>query len=120
MREQYRRYWGEQRHNWFRGHRGRDLGYDRYEGRDRGYKDDPRYERSGPPDREGGWMHDHGDDRRHGRRDGRKNGNDQWLGGYGRGTAAVPLPNASAPQGRGRGQNYGSADGQPTWLSGGT
>ena len=26
MREQYRRYWGERRHNWYREHRGRDWG----------------------------------------------------------------------------------------------
>ena len=26
MREQYRRYWSERRHNWYREHRGRDLG----------------------------------------------------------------------------------------------
>lgn len=34
MREQYRRYWTERRHNWYREHRGRDLGSNRYEGRD--------------------------------------------------------------------------------------
>ena len=71
MREQYRRYWGERRHNWYREHRGRDWERSRYEGRDRGYKDNARSERQGSPDRQGGRMRDRDDDRR----DGRRNGN---------------------------------------------
>jgi hypothetical protein len=50
MREQYRRYWGERRHDWYREHRGRDLGSNRYEGREWGYKDNIRSERSVSPD----------------------------------------------------------------------
>jgi hypothetical protein len=30
MRQQYRRYWGERRHNWYRAHRGRDWECSRY------------------------------------------------------------------------------------------
>ncbi len=115
MREQYRRYWGERRHNWYREHRGRDWDRSRYNGRDRGYNDNARSERSASPDRQRGWMRDRDDDRR----DGRRNGNDQWRGGDGRGAGGVPLPNADASQGRVRGQNYGSADGQPNRRGGG-
>lgn len=113
MREQYRRYWGERRHNWYSEHRGRDLGRNRYEGRERGYQDNVRPERSASPDRQGGRISDRDEVRRNGWRDGGRNGNDQWRGGDGRGAGAVSLPNADASQGRGRGQNYDSADGQP-------
>mgnify|MGYP000500419464 CR=1 FL=1 len=119
MREQYRRYWGERRHSWYREHRGRDWDRSRYDGRDRGYKDNARSERSASPYRQGRWIRDRDDDRRDGRRDGRRNGNDQWRGGDGRGAGGVPLPNADASQGRGREQNYGSADGQPNRRGGG-
>jgi len=113
MREQYRRYWGEQRHNWYRENHGHDLGRNRYEGRERGYRDSARSERSASPDRQGGRMRNPDDNRRDGWRGGRRNGDDQWRGGDGRGAGAVPLPNTGAPQGRCRGQNYGSADAQP-------
>ncbi|OYU01576.1 MAG: hypothetical protein CFE36_09835 [Sphingomonadaceae bacterium PASS1] len=105
MREQYRRYWGERRHNWYREHRRRDLDRNRYEGRERYYKGNPRYERLGSPDRREDRMQDGHD--RHGRRpDGRRNGNDQWLRVDGRGAGAAPLPNTGASQGQGRGQDY--------------
>ena len=42
MREQYRRYWGERRHNWYREHGVRDLGSNRYGGRERDYKGRPK------------------------------------------------------------------------------
>jgi hypothetical protein len=119
MREQYRRYWGERRHNWYREHRGRDLGRNRYEGREWDYKNNARSERSASPDRQGGWMRDRDDDRRDGRRNGRRNSNDQWRGVDGRGAGAVSLPNTGALQGRGRGQNYGRADAQPNRPGGG-
>ena len=110
MREQYRRYWGERRHNWYREHRRRDLDRNRYEGRERYYKGNPRYERQESPDPQGGQIRDRNDYRR----DGRRNSNDQWRGGDVRGAGAAPLPNISAPQGRGRRQNYGSGDAQPS------
>jgi len=119
MREQYRRYWGERRHNWYREHRGRDLGRNRYEGRERDYKGHPRHERQGSPDRQEGRTRDRDDYRRDGRGDGAKSGNDQWRGGDGRGTGAVPLPNKGSSQGRGPGQNYAGADAQPNQWGGG-
>lgn len=119
MSEQYRRYWGERRHNWYREDRGRDLGRNRDEGRERDYRDNARSERQGSPDRRGGRMRNPDENRRDGWRDGRRNGNDQWRGGDGRGAGAVRLPNADASQGQGRGQNYGSADGQPNRRGGG-
>lgn len=56
-------------------------------------------------------MRDRGDDRR----DGRRNGNDQWRGGdqwrSGRGGGVnaipMPMPGAVEPSGRGRSQDYG-------------
>lgn len=105
MREQYRRYWGERRHNWYREHRGRDLVRNHYKGRDRDYKDNPRYERLGSPDRQEGRMQD-GHDIHERRRGGRRNGNDQRLRVDGRGAGAAPLPNTGASQGQGRGQDY--------------
>lgn len=97
----------------------RDFGRSCYDGRDRGYKDNARYERQGPPDGRGGRIRNPDDGRRDGWRDGRRNRNDQLRGGDGRGAGAVPLPNADASQGQGRGQNYGSADGQPKRRGGG-
>ena len=64
MREQYRRYWGERRHSWYREHRGRDWERSRFDDRDRGYKGNARPERSASPDRQGGWTRDRDDDRR--------------------------------------------------------
>ena len=111
MREQYRRYWAERRHSWYREHRGRDLGRNRNEGRERNYRGHPRSERQGSPDRQGGGLLD-GDDVRHNRRsDGRSNGNNQWRGSDGRMASVDPTPNIDAPQGQE--QNYVSADGQP-------
>ena len=120
MREQYRRYWSERRHNWYREHRGRDLGSNRYEGRERGYENEPRYDRSRTPDRQAGGIRDRNDDSRKGRRDGTRNGNGQLSGGDGRGGGAVPLPDTGAPQGQSREQNYGRADAQPNGQGGGT
>ena len=113
MREQYRRYWGELRHNWYREHRGRDLGHGRHEGRERDYKGHPRYERQGSPDRQEGRTRDRDGQRRDGRNDDARSGTDQRGGGDGRGAGAVPLPRTDAPHGQGRGHEYGSADGQP-------
>lgn len=119
MRDHHRRYWGERRYSWYRENRGRNLGRNRYEARDQGYKDNAVSERSASPDRQGGGVRDRGDDRRDGRRDGRRISNDQWRGGDSRGAGGVPLPNTGASQGRGREQNYGSADGQPNRRGGG-
>lgn len=112
MREQYRRYWGERRHNWYREHRGRDRERRRYEGRGREYKHHPRYERQRSPDRSEGRMIDRDDLRRDGRRDGKRNGNDQWRGGDGLGAVTAPLPNTGTPESRGRAHNYGESDRQ--------
>ena len=112
MREQYRRYWGERRHNWYREHRGRDWERSRYEGRGRDYKDDVRSERSASPDRREGRMQD-GHDRNDRRRDDRRNSNDQWRRVDGRGADAAPSPNTGASQGQGRGQDYGDHYRQP-------
>ena len=119
MREQYRRYWGERRHSWYREHGGRDWERSRHEGRIRGYKDNAQSERSASPNRQGGRMRNPDDNRLDGWRDGRRNGNDQWRGGNGRGTGAVPMPNKATPQGQGRGQNYGDGYRQPDRRSGG-
>jgi hypothetical protein len=115
MREQYRRYWGERRHSWYREHRGRDWGGSRYDGRVRGYKDNARYDRSASPDRQRGWMRNHDENRHDGRRDRRRNGNDQWRGGNGRGTGVTPISAIDAPQepSRRQGRDQGNAYGQP-------
>ena len=113
MREQYRRYWGERRHNWFREHRGRDQVSGRYEGRKRDYPDSPRYERLGSSDRREGRIRSRDDFRRDGRSDTARRGNIQLRGGDGRGSGAVLLPNTRAPQDQGGGQNYGDGDWQP-------
>lgn len=119
MREQYRRYWGERRHSWYREHRRRDVGRGRHQGGGRGYVENARSEISPSPDRLGGRMRDRDDDRRDGWRDDTRHGKGQWRGGDDRGAGAVPMPNTGAAQGRGRGQNYGSADGQPNRRSSG-
>ena len=111
MREQYRRYWGERRHSWYREHRTRDLDRKPDEGRERDYKGHPRYERHGSLDRQKGRTRDRYHDRRNVRRDGTRTGNDQWHGadrGYrqpppqnnaGQETAPVarPAPEPPAP-----------------------
>lgn len=94
MRDHHRRYWGEKRHNWYRENRRRAGDGGRFERRNRGYIDDGQRPRDG-------------------RREGRRARNDQWRGGDGGRTGAVPVPNTVAPQRQGRGQNSGSADGQP-------
>lgn len=104
MREQYRRYWSERRHQWYRSHRGRDLGRSRYEGHDTDYKDNPRYERPGSPDRREDRMQD-GHDRRTGLRQGSRSGNDEWRSNDGRGARAVQLPNIGGSQDLGRRQD---------------
>lgn len=108
MREQYRRYWGERRHSWYREHRGRGLSHNRYEGRELGYEDNPTSERSPSPDRQGARIRDRDNDRRDGWRDGKRNSNGEWRGGNGRGADAVPVPNPEVVQGRGEG--YGRPD----------
>jgi hypothetical protein len=104
MREQYRRYWGERRHNWYREHRGRNWGGRGYQERQRGYNDNR-------PSGARGWREDRRDDRR----DGRRGASDPWRSGGGRGAVVTPTPNIDVPQGqgRGRGPDYGNAYGRP-------
>ena len=120
MREQYRRYWGERRHNWYREHRGRDRDDRGYEGRARGYKDNARSERSASRDHQGGRVRDGDSDRRDGWRDGSRRGNGQWRGDGDRWSGAVQLPNTGASRGPGQGPSHGSANGQPNRRGGGT
>jgi hypothetical protein len=87
MREEYPRYWGQRRHDYYREHRGHDrVG--------RGYDDR----------REGG---------REDMRDGSRAADDQRRGGGGRVTGVTPAPNIDDFQDRGRGPEYGKADGRP-------
>ena len=113
MREQYRRYWSEQRHNWYRENRGRDRERSHYKGRDRDYKDNRRHERPGSPDRQEGQIRDRDNYRREGRRADTRNGNDQWRGGDWRRTGAIPMPNTGAPQRPGRERDHGDGNRQP-------
>ena len=127
MREQYRRYWGERRHNWYREHRGRDWGGGGHQERRRGYNDNrlPRAHdwrdrqdsrtRDGNDGRRDGWREDRRDDRR----DGARGAGDQWPGGGGRGAVVTPAPNIDVPPDRGRGQDYGNAYGRPDRRDGG-
>ena len=109
MREQYRRYWGERRHNWYREQRGRDWGDRGYQERQRGYNDHSRPRAHDWRDRHNGRASDGSDDRR----DGRRGARDQWRNGGGRGAVVTPAPNIGEPQNRGRGSDYGNAYGRP-------
>lgn len=81
MREQYRRYWGEMRHNWYRGHRGRDRVDGRYQWPGLGYNDGTTRGANGRTD-SGAHAGSGKDQRAYGRR-----------GRDGRGSDAVPMPN---------------------------
>lgn len=112
MRDNHRRYWGEQRHRWYREHRGRDGDAGRYQGRNRNYTDNATPGAIGWPERNGGRVRD-GDDRR-GRGEGRRGRNDQWRGGDGNGANAVPIPNPDDVRGRGDGRR-GDGQGRGRW-----
>jgi hypothetical protein len=121
MRDNHRRYWGEQRHNWYRENRGRDQSHGRYQGRNRNYSDNAMPGTIGWPERNGGRMREGEGDRR-GDGEGRRSRNDQWRGGNGNGANAVPVPNPEVVQGRGRdrGEGYGrrrggDGQGRPAW-----
>ena len=89
MCEQYRRYWGEKRHNWYRERRGDDRDYMGYDVRERSYRDD---------------------DRRGDRRDGRRGRIGPWSGngkGLGASAAVVPEPNPGVAQRKGRDKDEG-------------
>jgi hypothetical protein len=108
MRDNHRRYWGEQRHNWYRENRDRDRDGGRYQGRrSSGYTGNATPGAIGWPERNGGRVRD-GEDNRRGRGDGqgqyRRGRNDQRRGGEGNEANAVPVPNPEAIQGRGRGR----------------
>ena len=104
MRDNHRRYWGEQRHSWYRENRGRNRDGGRYEGRGRGYTDNATPGTIGWPERNGGRVRE---DNQRGRGEGRRGRNDQWRGGNGNGADAVPVPNPEVVQRRGRGNNEG-------------
>lgn len=116
MRDNHRRYWGEQRHRWYRERRGRDRDRSRdrgnYQGRGRGYTDNATPGTIGWPERNGGRVRD---DARRGRGDGqgRRQRSDQWRGGDGYGADAVPVPNPDAVQRPGRGRERGEGFGRP-------
>ncbi len=113
MRDSHRRYWGEQRHNWYRENRGRHQDGGRHQGRrGSGYTDNAAPGAIGWPERNGGRVRD-GDDNRRGRGDGRRGRNDQWRGGEGRGADAVPAPNPEIVQRPGRGGQRGEGYGRP-------
>lgn len=118
MREQYRRYWGEKRHVWYRENRRRDGDGGRYQGRNRGYTDGGTLGVIAWPERHGGRVDDV-QRPRDGRREGRRGRNDQWRGADGRGAGGVPSPNTGAPPGQGRGSEHGGADRQPNRPGGG-
>jgi hypothetical protein len=107
MRDNHRRYWGEQRHNWYRENRGRRGDGNDHRGRGRGYSDSATPGKIGWPERNGGRVRD-GDDRR-GRSEGWRGRNDQWRGGDGTGANSVPAPNPDFVRGRGDGRR---GDGQ--------
>nr|WP_315458586.1 hypothetical protein [uncultured Sphingorhabdus sp.] len=121
MRKQYRRYWGERRHDWYRERRARNGDGRRFEGRGRSYKHDARSERSPSPDRQGGRMRNPDNNKRDGWRNGMRNGDDQWRGGNGRGTGVTQISAIDARQepGRRQGQDRGNAYGQPDRRGGG-
>jgi hypothetical protein len=125
MRDNHRRYWGQQRHNWYRENRERNHDGGRYEGRGRNYSGNPTPGTIGWPERNGGRIRD-GEDNRRGRSEGRRSRNDQWRGGEGNGANAIPTPNPEIVQrpGRGRGRDAGAGNGrrrggdgqgQPAW-----
>ena len=115
MREQYRRYWGERRHSWYRENRGRGRDGGRYEGRGRTYLGNATPGTIGWPERNGGRVRD-GDDRRsrgEGQGQYRRSRNDQWRGGDGNGAAAVPVANPDVVQRPGRTGERADGYGRP-------
>ncbi len=106
MRDNYRRYWGERRHNWYRENRGRHDGGRSYD-RARSYTDNNGLDAIGWPERGGGRIRD-GD--RNGRApdgDRRRERNRGWQGSEGNGANAIPRPNPDATRGRGDGRREG-------------
>jgi hypothetical protein len=113
MRDNHRRYWGEQRQHWYRENRGRHQDRGRYQGRrGSGYTDHATPGAIGWPERNGGRVRD-GDENRRGRGDGRRGRNDQWRGGDGNGANAVPVANPEVVQRQGRGRERGEGYGRP-------
>lgn len=111
MREQYRRYWGERRHNWYREHRGRNGDGGRHQRRNRGYTDGAMPRAIAWPERHGGRVRDPDDAQRprDGRQEGRRGRNVQWGGLDGRGVDAARNPNPRVVQPRG--EDRGRVDG---------
>ena len=58
MREQYRRYWGERRHSWYREHHGREDDGGRYQARGRDYTDNATPRAIGSPEGNSGRVRD--------------------------------------------------------------
>ena len=92
MREQYRRYWGEKRHNSYSEHRGRDRDDDRYQRRGPRYNNGTTRGADGRRDRSGARSSDGEDQRTAARREGRSGWGDRARGRDGRGANAVLMP----------------------------
>jgi hypothetical protein len=109
MREQYRRYWGERRHNWYREYRRRDRDGTSYQGRNRNYSENTMPSAIRRPERDGGRIRD--GDNRNGRGNGQagRQRNEQWHIGTGNRANAAPVPNPEVVQRPccDRGEGYG-------------
>lgn len=103
MRDQHRRYWGEKRHSWYREHRGGNREGGRYDGRDRGFRNDATPGMRDWPNQRAGRARDDQDDRRAVRREER--------GGTFR-TGQNPNEIERAGSQRGRGDGYSRRDRQ--------
>ena len=117
MRDQYRRYWSEKRHNWYREHRGDRRQGGRYDGRPGRYNDGVTPGQTSWPDRRGPRperVQDGDNDRRDRRREGRRPRAESWRAGDGRPAGAVSVPNADDQQRTGR-----NRDGQQGYGRGG-
>ena len=114
MREQYRRYWGEKRHSWYREHRGDRQQDGRYDGQPGRYNDGVTPGRTGWLDRQSGRAQDGNIDRREGRDNRRRDRNEPWRGGEGRRSGVAPPPNADvikrAGPGRDNADGFGRTD----------
>ena len=105
MRDHYRRYWGERRHDHYREQRGRNRDGKGYNGRPRGYTNDVTPGVNGRSESIDGSVAHSDRNNRVGRREGRRNRMDQWQGGEGNTANAIPAPNPETLQGQGVGRN---------------
>ena len=106
MRDNYRRYWGERRHHWYRENRGRYDGRHRY-GRGRDYTGTDGPDAIGWQETGGGQVRDRDRNGQGPEGERRRNRNRGWQGGESNGADAVPQPNPDATGGRGNGRREG-------------